>query len=97
MNSENMKVLVNIIGAVETGGQVYGKRRYADYTAPYTNTSLEHTITVGWAAFYGDEARTLLKNIYNTNKTEFKKLDTANIESMLDEDWVKLKWNPTTA
>ena len=97
MNSENMKVLVNIIGAVETGGQVYGKRRYADYTAPYTNSSLEHTITLGWAAFYGDEARTLMNNIYKADKNNFIKLDSANIQSQLTVDWVATRWNPTAS
>ena len=31
MTEENLDVLTNIIGAVETGGQVYGKRRYETY------------------------------------------------------------------
>ena len=56
MNSQNMTVLTNIIGAVESGGQVYGKRRYDAYAAPYTNSSVEHTVTLGWAQNYGREA-----------------------------------------
>ena len=49
MNTENLKVLTNIIGAVESGGQVYGMRRYHAYADPYENTPSEHTITLGWA------------------------------------------------
>lgn len=39
MNDKNMKVLTNIIGAVESGGQVYGNRRYEAYAGPYTNSN----------------------------------------------------------
>lgn len=56
MNAKNKEVLVNIIGAVETGGQIYDKRAYANYTPPYKNTQNEHTITLGWAAYYGNQA-----------------------------------------
>ena len=97
MNKENMAVLTNIIGAVESGGQVYGRRDYAAYAAPYTNSSLEHTITLGWAQNYGSEARTLIQMIYDADTTAFKKLDTAGIAAMLNKDWVALKWNPTAA
>ena len=57
MNKENMAVLTNVIGAVESGGQIYGKRDYSAYAAPYTNSNVEHTITLGWAQNYGDEAK----------------------------------------
>ena len=52
MNDQNMAVLTNIIGAVESGGQVYGKRRYDAYAAPYANSSIEYTVTLGWAQNY---------------------------------------------
>lgn len=99
MTEENLDVLTNIIGAVETGGQVYGKRRYECYTPPYTNTKNEHTITLGWAGFYGYEANKLILLIYKANEAEFKKLDTANpsIESVLYNDWVKMRWNPNAS
>ena len=49
MTQQNLDVLTNVIGAVESGGQVYGRRDYAAYAAPYTNSEKEHTITLGWA------------------------------------------------
>ena len=35
--------------------------------------------------------------ILDTNKTEFKKADSANIEAKLKIDWERTKWRPTTA
>ena len=98
MNAENMKVLVNTIGAVESGGQIYGQRRYNAYAAPYTNTSKEHTITLGWAQNYGYEAKKLIQNIYDKDPTAFKQIDTnGSIQSMLSKDWVAIKWNPSSS
>lgn len=99
MNSKNMEVLTNIIGAVESGGQVYGKRRYDAYAAPYTNSNVEHTITLGWAQNYGDEARKLILMILDKmGEAEFKKIDTTgSIYNMRYHDWVKERWNPTAA
>lgn len=31
MDKKQLEILTNIIGAVESGGQVYGKRRYEAY------------------------------------------------------------------
>ncbi|MBE5996995.1 MAG: peptidoglycan-binding protein [Lachnospiraceae bacterium] len=95
MNEQNLKVLTNIIGAVESGGQVYGKRRYNAYDSPYKNSPKEHTITIGWAQCYGHEARQLMKEIFTADAAAFRKLDTAGIEGMLSKDWVSLKWNPS--
>lgn len=97
LSDKNMFVLVNIIGAVESGGQVYGNRRYDAYTGPYTNSSKEVTVTLGWAQNYGSEARKLIQMIYDKNPSEFKKLDTAGIESMLSKDWVSIKWKPSSS
>lgn len=97
MNNDNLKVLTNIIGAVESGGQIYGKRNYSAYAGPYTNTSKEHTITIGWAQNYGYEAEKLLNTIYTENPAEFLKLEEGAkpaISSMLNKDWVALKWKP---
>ena len=97
MNQKNLDVLVNVIGAVESGGQVYGKRNYKAYTAPYTNSSIEHTITLGWCQFYGSEAKRLIQMILNKDSEGFGKLDSAGIEEMLSKDWVSIRWNPTSA
>lgn len=99
MNAQNMAVLTNVIGAVESGGQVYGKRRYDAYAAPYTNSNVEHTVTLGWAQNYGYEARKLILMILDKmGETEFKKIDTTgSIYNMRFHDWVKERWNPTAA
>lgn len=97
MNAENLKVLTNIIGAVESGGQVYRQRRYDAYAGPYTNTSNEHTITLGWAQNYGDEARKLIQMIYKEDPAEFLDIEEGAsplISSMLSKDWVGMRWNP---
>ena len=97
MNDQNYKVLAKIIGAVETGGQVYGNARYDDYTAPYTNTPGEHTITLGWPQFYGDEAKRLIQLILEKEPDEFRRIDADGlIEKRLKTDWVATKWNPST-
>lgn len=97
MNEQNMAVLTNIIGAVESGGQVYGKRRYDAYAAPYTNSSVEYTVTLGWAQNYGSEAHTLIQMIYDKDPQAFRKIDTnGGISAMLKKDWVAIKWNPTS-
>ena len=36
LSKENLEILVKIIYAVETGGQVYGNCRYDDFTEAYT-------------------------------------------------------------
>lgn len=98
MNAENMKVLTNIIGAVESGSQVYGQRRYDAYTPPYYNTPNEHTITLGWAQNYGAEARKLMQMIYDADPVNWKKLDPNNsVKDMLPKDWVAIRWNPSAA
>lgn len=97
LSEVNMDVLTNIIGAVESGGQVYGKRNYKVYGEPYQTTPNEHTITLGWACNYGSNARKLMKRIFEYDPEGFRKLDTAGIEKMLPKDWVSLRWKPTPA
>lgn len=97
LSNENMSVLVNIIGAVESGGQVYGKRRYNTYEPPYRNTPSEHTITIGWACNYGYEAKKLIQMIYDADVSAFRRIDNAGVESMLSKDWVAIRWNPSSA
>ena len=98
MNAENMKVLTNVIGAVESGGQIYGNRRYEAYADPYTNSSNEHTITLGWAQNYGSEAKRLIQRIYDEDPAAFKKIDKSGaIKKKLATDWVAEKWKPTAS
>lgn len=97
LSSENLTVLRNIIGGVESGGQIYGRRNYADYAGPYTNSPGEHTITLGWAQCYGYEAMELIRRIFAVDPDEARRLDTCSppISGMLNCDWVAEKWNPT--
>lgn len=99
MNDQNMTVLTNIIGAVESGDQNYGKRNFAEYAAPYTNSNIEHTVTLGWAQNYGNEARKLILMILDKmGETEFKKIDKdGSIFNMRFHDWEAERWNPTAA
>ena len=94
MNQKNLEVLTNVIGAVESGGQVYGKRDYARYTPPAKNTPKEVTCTLGWYQAYGHEARQLIQEIFETDKASFWRLDSADIEEMLRYNWEALKWKP---
>lgn len=97
MNQKNLDILTNIIGAVETGGQVYGKRRYDCYVPPYHNSNAEHTCTLGWAGNYGERARKLCQMIFDSDKTAFRKADTANIEKKIKVNWESTRWNPSSA
>ena len=95
MDKKNLNILTNIIGGVETGGQIYGKRNYASYVAPGKNTANEKTCTLGWAGNYGERAKRLCKMILKKNPAAFRKADTAGIEKKLSVNWETTKWHPT--
>lgn len=94
MTSEQKQILTNIIGAVESGGQVYGSRRYDAYAGAYANSPNEVTCTLGWAQNYGYEAMKLCKMILEKDPKAFHEADDAGIEARLNVDWVAVKWNP---
>lgn len=97
-DSRDYEILTNIIGAVESGGQVYGNRDYASYAGPYANTANEVTITLGWAQFYGAEGQRLIQNIYKKNPKAFKKIDKkGSIKKALKKNWVSSRWNPSSS
>ncbi|MDD3122044.1 MAG: peptidoglycan-binding domain-containing protein [Candidatus Izemoplasmatales bacterium] len=92
MNQYEQEVIVNIIYAVETGGQIYGNRRYNDFTPAGKNTTNEVAITIGAGQWYATEAQKLLKLIRSTDPANFKKLDTAGIGVDLDtKSWSTYK------
>lgn len=95
LSDKNLDVLTNIISAVESGGQVYGKRRYDTYADPYHISQSEHTITIGWACNNGAHAKELMQKIYDYDPKSFKRLDGAGIEQKLKESWND--WFPTSA
>lgn len=89
ITEKQMEILINIIGAVETGGQIYGKQRYDDYTPAYTNSSEEHSITIGAFQEYHWYAKALLQEILDTYPNVFRKYDNAGIESDLKKSsWI---------
>lgn len=90
MNNKQKEVMAKILFAVETGGQVYGKQRYDDFTEAYTNSPNEHAITIGAGAWYGIDAQNLLLAIRTTHEASFKAADYAGIGDDLDTaDWTK--------
>lgn len=97
LTNRNMEVLMNVIGAVESGGQVYGKRNYKAYAEPYQNTKNEHTITLGWAQNYGPEAHRLIAKIFHDAPEDARTIDGSEIEKMIGKDWVKTRWKPTAS
>lgn len=97
MNQKNLEVLTNVIGAVESGSQVYGKRRYNMYSPPYHSTPKEHTCTLGWACCYGHEGQQLIQNIKNADLVTFFRCDPDGIiDNMLLHDWESLRWKPNS-
>lgn len=89
IKQSEMDVLINIIGAVETGGQIYGQRRYNDYTPAGANCSNEISCTIGAFQEYNSLAKGLLQEILNTYPDIFRKYDNAGIE----QDLKLTSWN----
>ena len=100
LSDYNMHVLTNVISGVESYGQIYSdSRRWDAYAGKGENTPNEQTITLGWAQNYGEEARTLIRRIYDADKAAFRKLDTCrpSIESMLSKSWTAIQWEPSAS
>ena len=94
MDKKHLDILTNIIGGVETGGQIYGNRNYASYAGPGKNTANEKTCTLGWAGNYGERARKLCKMILERDPAAFRKADSAGIEQKLSVNWETTQWHP---
>lgn len=88
MTDNQKEVLRKIIYAVETGGQVYERQDYSDFTEAYTNSSEEHAITIGAGQWYGPEAKTLLLRIYDAAPDQWKKIDKVRLlEQVQTANW----------
>ncbi len=89
LSSAQKTVIMKILYAVETGGQVYGNQDYTCFTEAYTNSSSEHAITIGAGQWYATEAQRLLKLIYTTDKATFQKYDKNGglYTDVCNEDW----------
>ena len=87
VNSTYAEVWLNMLGAVETGGQIYGNRDYSSFIGPYTSSPNEYSCTAGAYQEYGDNLRQLLLAIKKKYPSTFRKLDTANIAGDLARPW----------
>ena len=87
VSNKYAEVWLNILGAVETGGQSYGNRNYASYIGPYTGSPNEHSSTAGAYQEYGENLRQLLLMIQKQYPTTFKAKDTAKIASDIKHSW----------
>lgn len=87
LSNTQAKVMLNILGAVETGGQVYGRRDYTDFTSPFTGSPYEYSSTAGAYQEYGENLRQLLIQIKKDYPYYFKKHDTAGITKDLKRSW----------
>ena len=80
-------VMLNILGAVESGGQVYGKRNYAAFAGPGASSPNEYSSTAGAFQEYGENLRQLLLRIQKEYPRHFKQYDTANIANDIKRVW----------
>lgn len=82
-------VMHNIIFAVETGGQVYGKAQYDCFAPAYNLTAKETAITIGAGGWFATEAKKLLKLTREEDPVLFASLDTEGISYDIDN----ANWN----
>lgn len=78
-SSEAVKVLSNMMFAVETGGMVYGQQDYSNFGTCYGLSSAEISITIGAGGWMGMDAKRLLTKIRDEYPETFKKNDTNNV------------------
>ena len=99
LSKTNLEILVKIIYAVETGGQVYGNCRYDDFTEAYTNSSNETAITIGAGQWFAGEAKTLPQKIKEKDPDTFKKLDSKGeiAADLKSADWSKYQLKKSSA
>lgn len=92
------EVLMNILGAVETGGQVYGQRNYAAYEGAYTNSSAEDSLTIGAYQEFSGLAKGLLQDIKDQYPDVFAKYDNAGIaDDLRQSSWTGYSPSPNSA
>lgn len=81
-------IMRNIMYAVETGGQIYGRVAYNTFCPAFNITQKETAITIGGGGWFASEAQKLLKLIREKDPETFALLDTAGISYDLDNcDW----------
>ena len=90
-----MDIMFNIVGALETGGQVYGQRDYSNFIN--VEAGAEVTATLGWSSFYGVHGKEYLQRFKAENPDLFSKLDTAGVNPVLDISWEDTHWQANPA
>ena len=93
MNKKNQEHVAAMIAQVESGN------KWGCYTAPFTNSKREKTITIGAFQFGGgsNEARDLLRIILRDYPDVFRAIDSTGIEAELKKDWYAECWDATAA
>ena len=81
------KVWLNLLGAVESGSQTYGKRNYSAFAGPGANSPNEISCTAGAYQEYGENLRELLLEIQKQYPYSFKGRDTAGIADDIRTSW----------
>ena len=91
------KVWLNIIGAVESGGMVYGHRDYGCFANPFENTPNEVSCTGGAYQEYGENLRYLLRDIKKQYPVSFKARDNAGIAGDIKTSWLSSPYQVTAS
>lgn len=87
-----MDKMLNMLGALETGGQVYGQRDYSNFIN--AELAAEVTATLGWSSFYGENGRRWLERFKNENPDLFSKLDQGGqVAPVIGMNWEASRWN----
>ncbi len=79
ITDSQMNVMLNIMGAVESGGQVYGNRNYSAFIGPGANVSSEVGSTAGAYQEYNQDLIVLLRKIKRQYPYTFAQYDKAGI------------------
>ena len=81
-----MDIMLNMLGAMETGGQVYGQRDYSNVIN--AEAGGEVASTIGWSSLYGNNAKNYLTRFRSENQSKFSELDSNGIIApLLEKDW----------
>ena len=87
-----MDKMLNMLGALETGGQVYGQRDYSNFIN--AELAAEVTATLGWSSFYGEHGRQWLERFKNENPDLFNQLDEGGqVAPVIGLNWEASRWN----
>ncbi|MBQ1492871.1 MAG: Ig-like domain-containing protein [Blautia sp.] len=81
------RVWLNMLGAVESGGMVYGHRDYRAFSGPGALSPAEYSCTAGAYQEYGENLRQLLLAIKKQYPISFEARDTAGIAKDIKTAW----------